>query len=75
MCESSMAFETRPEIESSLLSASVLILSCFLGFRVEYFLSFVDHGGSHTKQKACGCKDDAYWYADTCGQSGDGSDL
>ena len=37
MCESSTAFETKLEIESSLLSASVLILSCFLAFESKIF--------------------------------------
>ena len=37
MFESSIAFETRPEIVSSLLSASVLILSCFLAFESNIF--------------------------------------
>ena len=47
----------------------------FLSFWVEDSPSLVNDGRAQAKKESCGRKDNAYWYADACGQSGDGSDL
>ena len=71
MFESSMALLTIPDIVSSLESASVLILSCFLFFRIKDLLSFVDDGGPESQEESSRGKNVADRHANNACQSDD----